>query len=383
MKFSWFNRRFLVTLLILVAVLFGMYFALRFRRALLVLERFTNAQHTLISDFSTLQEAYLDFGNDLNDIRSYLRMDANDYEPLEIDLPEDDTQSIQETLFSRLLAHQSQRDVERQNQIHFKAFQELTMDSFFSFLQKNSLTPTVETFEDSMILLIHDSLNHEVIKYYFNKNSGELIRKTPLMKESLVVTDLDEFADQQQRQLSRELKRLTVYFQTADILNLFFESDDGQNILANKSLVVVQDTAEYQLLNTDQERVATLTINPNYGSVTAYDVYLEDSTILSAKNLLSDLQDWLVAFSVFNSRQRTLQKKQDVFEATFVDPDYLKALDRLNYTIKRNEAESDFLEYDLMDETGALVERYRFDLGTGELEDSPEPEASASSKKKP
>ncbi|MBI5753870.1 hypothetical protein HZA40_01875 [Candidatus Peregrinibacteria bacterium] len=154
---------------------------------------------SLVSEVGELKDSYKKIGDDLSEIRNFLRMPEHNYTNFSSDKntaksDDENENKLQLALFSYIdyLSIQGKKDSS------VKSAQSVLEDlaqnqQFFKILANNDLISSLNNSADAVSLKITDQNGNDILTFYLDKNEGKLFRKTPNSKEEISADDSEKF----------------------------------------------------------------------------------------------------------------------------------------------------------------------------------------------
>lgn len=183
----------------LVAVLFLIQY-IQIGRVFGTFSLFNQKDSSLIKEIGQIKESYTEIGNDLNEVRDFLRMPKTNYggfiEP-ETDDEETDKNKdeVQLALFSYVGSLADHQNLESKVNLYKSFLQSLSgSENFKKFMAEQALTMSALSEDDSNVSLkILGPANENLFFYYLSKEDGKLFVKTVNVKKEIDYKDAAEF----------------------------------------------------------------------------------------------------------------------------------------------------------------------------------------------
>lgn len=153
-----------------------------------------NDSSSLIKEIGQVKEGYSKIGNDLNEVRDFLRMPKSNYagfdESASISDTEKNTNEVQISLFKYIDYLGGKKAREEKISATVSALSGLVkVEDFKQFLKTWGLSAQFDEDKDSAWLKIGDEKNDVLLSYYLDKADGKLFLKTPNSKQEVDYRD--------------------------------------------------------------------------------------------------------------------------------------------------------------------------------------------------
>lgn len=349
------------------------------RGSILNVNSLSSRESSLIEELGQLKETYTSFGDDLNEVRQYLRMPTKDYQPIAEQSGDDDGSNqdkIQLAMFEYIDYLTSARNTADKLGRNQALIDNLLIDKeFLNFLKRENfvLAPVVRN-KDNVVVKINDKSGSTLITYFFNKNDGSLFfttinKKTEVatadfvkFKQDLMdflVSNKDSLLTQAQAVKSKQTQIVSAInaTQTQDTLKkqgLYFSPNSEE-----KDLQVI-----YSIFNKANELVGEVILSTDSLATSLVDAN-DQNTKIKSTDLLVDLTPFLEKLDARTFVEQKAVESIDSFKKTMEDDGFLLLLTKNNlHLAKPNEDEGRFY-YQILDKDNKVVSTFAIEKMTG------------------
>ena len=164
---------------------------------------FTKKDSSLIDEIGQIKESYVKVGNDLNEVRKFLRMPESNYTNFEESTSGTEEEGknrdpVQIALFQYvdfLATNKNSEEKAAQNKLLFDKLN--SSETFKTFLQQQGLSASTITEDDSSLsFTIFGPEKESIVFYFFSKEEGKLFFKTLEEKKEVQYKDWLDFESQ-------------------------------------------------------------------------------------------------------------------------------------------------------------------------------------------
>lgn len=337
-------------------------------------------ESSLIEEIGQLQETYMNVGDDLNEIRLYLRLPTKQYEELELNLDNEDgdknKDQVQLALFQYIDHIASTKSIQEKLTLNKALLDNLIISKDFSkFLigEKLAFAPTIRD-ENNVVVKINDKDGNALITYTFDNKTGDLIFQTISKKEPVDTDDFVEFKQNLITFLTDNKTDLIASIQTAKKLQEAIvgaiNSAKVQDIIKRRELSFAPNFTQkdlkitYSIFNKADELVGEIVLNTEN-----LEISLVDKNDSEMKLFVTDMMISLPPF-LNNLDARTFIEQKasnaiDSFRNTLNDKGFKLLLSSGGLYFTEPKEDEDRIYYMLYDKKDILVSTFTLEKATG------------------
>ncbi len=337
---------------------------------------------SLVTEIGEIKEAYISFGEDLNEIREFLRMPTKNYmnfgeiEGLENEDGSKNTNQVQLALFQYVDYLNKTKKVEQDVKKYQGFLSDLTnSEEFANFLGDNNLTLSALQETPESVTLSVNNANDELIFFYLSKEDGSLFLKTILKKETVgsenseaFIKEMETFINANKSVLENNLEKLK---KMKEEIAAAISASDTQKALAELEITLATQPTEqdlklsYAIYNKTNEIIAEILLDqPNL------ELWLVDKKDSSLSLQVTDINKGLVPFLKKLDTKTFVEKKAQEalvqLKETLADEGFKLLLDQTGFTVSEQPREDDErIYYDILNAGGELVSSLVVEKTTG------------------
>ncbi|MFA6917519.1 MAG: hypothetical protein WC285_01620 [Candidatus Gracilibacteria bacterium] len=333
----------------------------------------------MIAEIGQLKEVYTRIGFDLNEVRQFLRLPVNDYQPIEVQVPEEEGKNedkVQLALFQYVDSIANSKSIKEKLILNKSLLDNLIISKDFSrFLitQDLAFAPTVST-EENVIIKINDKAGNTFVVYKLDNNTGNLSFQAVDKIEDVKAGTFAEFKQGlitfltgNKADLLAKIQGIKKIQQTIlDAVN----SVKIQAVLKNKGLsvstVVAQKdlTTTYLILNKANTLVGEIVFSAENSEIS-----LVDKNDESMKLIVTDLMVSLPPFLNDLDARTLIEQKADEavnsFQKTLQDGGFKSLLSKNGLYFSDPSDDADRIYYKLYDKKDTLISTFTLEKATG------------------
>ncbi len=278
---------------------------------------------SLVAEIGQLKDTYLDFGEDLNEIREYLRMPTEQYlmfdstedENTEVDVNEDD---IQLALFKYVDYLNKSQNVEEKLEFNKSLIYGLEGSNNFSdFLDEESLSfdGILESDDGYLITISHEEIEN-IFTFYLDKEDGKLYFKTAKVKEEVQSENYENFETETKNFILENKSVLLEYEKKLDEINTeiasTLDSDEVATVSETLEITIDPEYTEkdlkitYSVYNKSEELIGQIILDTE-----KLEIHLADTNDDSLSLQVTDITSSLVPFLEMLDTKTFIEKKVD------------------------------------------------------------------------
>lgn len=314
---------------------------------------------SLITEIGQIKESYLKIGNDLNEVREFLRMPTEKYKGFEEPADEAAENSIKLSLFKYVDSMITDKNLEEnltQNRTYLEKL--VISKKFLDFLAGQALKiGTIEETDDGYSLKIFGPDEEELFVYYLGKNNGILYLKTAKEKGKITVKNYEEFETNMIAYVGENKDGLLVATKNLEtkILEIVAAINSPETAAATEKLKITisKEFSEqdlkiiHSIFNRDGEIIGEIQLNTDN-----LEIYLTDKNDNSLSLQVTDISTALIPFLQKLNTKTYLEKKAEAslkeLNKTVTDSAFQKLLSQNNLSLNTEPREdTDRLYYDI------------------------------------
>ncbi|MDX9971291.1 MAG: LCP family protein [Candidatus Gracilibacteria bacterium] len=264
---------------------------------------FSEKNSSMIKEIGMVREANMAFGNDMNEMRKRLLLPEKNYFNVEQEPSSGETDTNTDKLQLQMFKYvdflgQSAKKVETVKTYEDMLSKLSLSETIKTFLTENSLSQGEFTNTDSISQISYFSGEIEILKYYLDKNEGELVFKSPLERTEKSFANLAEMEsfsiDYMQKNKDRIIEKVDSLKAFRKSVSDAFAKNEVVDFMKSKgfSFSEFSDTvSDIFVLNSNGDKLAQITLNDSELSAT-----LLDFSDTKNKIIASDLSVSLLPF---------------------------------------------------------------------------------------
>jgi hypothetical protein len=343
------------------------------------ISKLNSRESSMIAEIGQLKEVYTRIGFDLNEVRQFLRLPVNDYQPIEVQVPEEEGKNedkVQLALFQYVDSIANSKSIKEKLILNKSLLDNLIISKDFSrFLitQDLAFAPTVST-EENVIIKINDKAGNTFVVYKLDNNTGNLSFQAVDKIEDVKAGTFAEFKQGlitfltgNKADLLAKIQGIKKIQQTIlDAVN----SVKIQAVLKNKGLsvstVVAQKdlTTTYLILNKANTLVGEIVFSAENSEIS-----LVDKNDESMKLIVTDLMVSLPPFLNDLDARTLIEQKADEavnsFQKTLQDGGFKSLLSKNGLYFSDPSDDADRIYYKLYDKKDTLISTFTLEKATG------------------
>ncbi len=323
---------------------------------------------SLIMEVGQIRDTYGQFGQDLNEIRQYLRLPTESYALEENQPTPEEEENLQTALFDYVSylgkEEQLQEDVSQKEQFLIELNDS---EQFEDFLKDENLEISEFTNADTATILRIGDKENTLLKLYLSKSEGVLYFKTPLNKEELEIDDFEafqkdlmDFIDDEKDDLMEKVEEID---QTKQQIEQTLENATKLSVYKEKKLRIDLNYGQngnqiiYNIYNKLDDLVGQVVFDTEDLKITLIDSSQEGVKII-VKDLEAALEPYLAKLDSRTPAERKSAEILEEFEKTLEDRGFQLLLDQNNLHIQGEALEDDeaFYYYIYDDEDNAMAQ---------------------------
>lgn len=330
---------------------------------------------SLIGEIGELRETYQKIGNDLNQVRQYLRLPTADYNDVEVS--EKTENRLEIAIFEYVEYLAMQQSVDARLKANRQMLASLADDTELQNLIKTKgliLQAAAESEEEFFVILESADMG-EVARYSVHKNNGKLYLKTALAKEELEYESKDDFLEaarefvvDEYESLEKEIQKVTnKKNQIVAIVN----NQDVQTISLERGLTIHAQPAEtdiafvYQIANQYNEVVGEIVLEKEDAQIYLADKYTEGVKVL-AQDLSVSLPKFLRELDPRGYLARRVGKVREQIEGVFHNRSFRTILGNAGLKLAENPREDEQrVYYDIFNSADVHLSSIVLEKATG------------------
>jgi polyisoprenyl-teichoic acid--peptidoglycan teichoic acid transferase len=330
---------------------------------------------SLIKEVGQVKNAYLNFGNDLNEIRKFLRLPLSNYQSLDELAKDEDkeknTDDVQLALFKYLdsLSAEKSEQIDLSNKL--KILRDMSNDAEIEgvLIQKNLTLTDLWDVEDLAVIKIKNDQD-ELIIYYLDKNEGTLYFKTKLEKSEIEPKDYDDLKKDLIKFLKTNTEKLIE--QTAAIKKIQENIEKTINTQQRERMKIYPIPTEkdlkitYAIYNKNDELIGEISINTAKKEITLVD-HNETDSVVMVTDISTALGPFLDKLDARNFIEKKSQDAIKSFEETLVDKGFQLLLEKSGFYFGEKKEDNARIYYKLYDENGNLINTFQIEKVTGTI----------------
>ena len=335
---------------------------------------------SLLTEIGQLKEAYTGFGDDLNEVRDFLRMPTKSYVGFgdaESEEPSENANDneLQLAMFKYIGFLSSEKATEKAVEASTKNLEQLeTSDTFKSFLGEEDLILTaIADISGGKAMYINLKDGRSIISYFLDDKDGTLQLKTLLDKKTLgFEDDIEEIS----RTLITESKAtiLAAFKGIADKLEsidtiIYDEKTQEETEKLGISIAPsnVENNLEYTYVISNEvgQLIGEIVLDATTLDITLIDTN-EESLSVKATNISSALVPFLKKLDTKTFIEKKVDEAIANVEETMKDEGFKLLMKESGLTIETEAREYDErLFYDITDANGNLIASFVVEMSTG------------------
>ena len=336
-------------------------------------------ESSLIEEIGQLKETYLKVGEDMNEIRQYLRLPLQEYQKIEVDTENEEDKNkdqIQLALFKYVDSIANAEAIREKLNLN-KAFLDnlLISKDFSQFLIKENLvfSPTIRD-ENNVIVKITTKEGDPIITYTLDNKTGDLVFQTVTIKEPVDSGDFVAFKQSLMKFLTDNKADLIANISTAkklrDTIANAIESEKVQKILETKELVLSPDYSQtdlkltYSVFNKSNELVGEILLDTETSQISLVDKNDEEMNLF-VTDIMVSLPPFLEGLDARSILEQKAGASIESFKKTLEDSGFKSLLSKGELYFQGPKEDEDRIYYTLHDKKDELVSTFAIDKATG------------------
>ncbi|MBI4235454.1 LCP family protein [Candidatus Peregrinibacteria bacterium] len=343
------------------------FFAVQFIQIQTVLGTFSfleGRDSSLLTEIGQIKEAYLTFGNDLNEMREFLRMPKKNYLGIEENADFEDEEDknkndVQLALFKYVDFLGGKKRLEDQVNTLNGFVEAISGKEFGKFLKEMGMSAgkIKSENEDSSQIAISDQ-EGDVLNFYLDKTEGVLWQKSIITKEKIdaengdeFIADLKEFLQQERGKiLESRAKLLEKQTQIAEVIDMkeVIEALKELKLSLKNEFGMYELNYKYPIFNNSGAEIGAIVIDPLKMGVILEDKKNADN-MLEAKDLQAEIIPFLKKLDAKTLLEKKYQESLGQLTSTIQDKGFQLLLKQSGYAVSEMREDEDRVYFDLYD----------------------------------
>jgi polyisoprenyl-teichoic acid--peptidoglycan teichoic acid transferase len=336
---------------------------------------------SLITEIGQIKEAYIQFGEDTNEIRTYLGFPTKDYFGVEEDASSGDggknEDELQLALFQYMSFLSDQETIDYNIETYTSYLNDLAVDEDYLALleEKGVSTSGVLEGETSVSMYIYSPEGYKAISYYLSKEDGNLYVATYLEKDSVEAETVEDFIADATDLINDDLSDIlesavAIEDKTAEIREVV-ASADVVTELGTLSITISDEPISgngemiYSVYNSSEELIGEIHLDTEDIEVSLVDVN-DDSVTLTVDDLSTSLIPFLQKLDTRTFFELKTEEAMAKLKNTFEDNGFQLLLSQAGLTISDEVREDDErIYYDIYDSSETHLSSLVIEKSTG------------------
>lgn len=378
-KFKAFFTRKNIFISVVVVLLFIQY--IQIGRVFGTFSLFDKKDSSLIKEIGQVKESYTQIGNDLNEVRDFLRMPKTNYggfaEPEDKEETDKNKDDVQIALFKYVDSLAVQQNLENKVNLYKSFLQSLNgSENFKKFLTEQGLTRSSLSEDDSNVSFkVLGPANENLFFFYLSKEDGKLFVKTVNIKQEIASKDAAEFEKStidtiklekdalivQVRSLNEKQKFISDAIKakaTQDVIKKLGIKLDGTFI--DKDLKIT-----YSIFNKSGELAGEIVLDSKTLEISLVDKN-DESTSLIVTDVSSALPPFLEKLDTKSFVEKKADKAIQQVENTLKDEGFKQLMSQSGLKISEKvRTDEDRIYYDIYDKNDTHISSLVIEKATG------------------
>jgi LCP family protein required for cell wall assembly len=336
---------------------------------------------SLVTEIGQIKDAYIRFGNDLNEIRDYMGFDTKSY----ISLDEIENEAVEEgknqnelqlAMFEYVTYLSSQEELDKKIQTYTSNLNNLgTSESFGIYLSEEELyLSEVVDIEDSVSLNILNNEGDGVFYFYLPKDEAVLYFKNLKSQEEVSTESFEEFEEFVKDNISKNKEDLLQIVaaakgKTTQIAEAIY-SEDTQAALLDLGLTLAGEPLRqdlkmiYEIYNSSSEVAGEIVFDPLTLKITLIDINNQDLSV-QATDITTALIPFLEKLDTRTFFDIKVDEAVAELNVTLLDAGFNALLKESGLVIVEPWEDEDRIYYNIFDADGNHLSSFIIEKATG------------------
>lgn len=319
---------------------------------------------SLLTEIGQIKEAYLTFGNDLNEMRDFLRMPKKNYLGIEEEADFEDEEDknkndVQLALFKYVDFLGGKKRLEDKVNTLTGFLEALSGKEFGKFLKEQGLSAgKIKSEDENSAQVVISDKEGEVLFFYLDKTEGVLWQKSILSKDKIEAENGDEFIADLKEFLLEDVKKIAEARAKLDgvqeQIKTLIESKEMAEVLKELKISLKNEffidvlNVKYPIFNNSGEEIGALVIDPAKMEIILEDKVNSDNTT-EVKDLKTELISFLKKLDSKTLLEKKYQSSLNQLSSTIQDKGFQLLLKQSGYTVSEMREDEDRVYFDLYD----------------------------------
>lgn len=343
------------------------FFAVQFIQIQTVLGTFSfleGRDTSLLTEIGQVKEVYLTFGNDINEMREFLRMPKKNYLGVEEEADFEDEEDknkndVQLALFKYVDFLGGKKRLEDKVNTLTGFLEALSGKEFGKFLKEQGLSAgKIKSEDENSAQVVVSDKEGEVLFFYLDKTEGVLWQKTVISKDKIeaengdeFIAALKEFLTQEQKKIAEAMAKLN---EIQEQIKAIVESREMAEVLEELKISLKNEFAmdglklKYPIFNNSGEEIGAIVIDPAKMEIILEDKRNSDNTA-ETKDLKTVLVPFLKKLDSKTLLEKKYQESLNQLTSTIQDKGFQLLLKQSGYTVSEMREDEDRIYFDLYD----------------------------------
>ncbi len=335
---------------------------------------------SLVTEIGQIKEAYQTFGNDMNEVRDYLRLPTKDYfgfddvDDLEEGKSGDD---LQIALFQYMAYLSDQENIENNIAKNKSYLENLgTSNTFQTFLGEQVLDSSgIIEDDESFSLKILDKSDYYLVHYYLSKEDGILYAKTYEGKDEVATDSYEDFEAELIEFLADEkdniIEAIVAIEEKKSEISAAIGSSETLAEIGKLGITLMAETLTegdemtYPVHNSSGGLIGKIVLNTSDLEISLVDVN-DNSLTVTASDISTALIPFLQKLDTRTFFEIKSLEAQESLQNTFEDKGFQLLLSQVGLTISQEAREDEGrIYYDVYNSNGTHISSIVVEKATG------------------
>lgn len=334
---------------------------------------------SLITEIGQIKESYIKIGQDLNEVREFLRLPISSYGGFEEEVADDDkdknVDDVQLALFKYIDSLANNKNLEKRLNLNKSLLKDIAKSEvFLDFLEAEKLTISSEEIE-GISLRVYGPDQKELISYFVNPEDGKLTLETVDQKEIVEYKDFTEFESETIKFIKENKDKFIEMAATLEAKKAEIDS-----ALNSKEVATVADELKisidllpieregkmvYVILNQSNDSIGEIVLDLDKKEIWLVDKN-DDSLTIQTNDLKTALPIFLKTLNTKTFIERKVEEALNSLKETLADDGFKLLLSENGLKIAEEPREdSARIYYDIFDDEGNQLSSIVLEKATG------------------
>ena len=336
---------------------------------------------SLVAEIGQLKETYLNIGEDVNEVRKFLRMPTEQY--LMFEDIEENTESdsnindVQLALFKYVDYLSKSKNTEEKLEFNKSLIYGLNgSNNFGEFLNQEGLSAgKVSESDDGFLLYISHVDIENIFTFYLGKEDGKLYFKTAKVKEEVQSENYENFETETKSFILANKEELLEYEKKLDEINTeiasTISSEELKTVSANLEITIDPQYTDkdlkitYSVYNKTNELIGEIILDTENLEINLVDIN-DDSLSLQVTDIVTSLVPFLEKLDIKTFVEKKVDDALNNLINSVNDDGFKLMLSENNLSMAENYREDDFRVYfDIFGSDGLHLSSIALEKSTG------------------